>query len=311
MEAISQTNKIVLAGGTGFLGQLLQPHFIKKGCQVVVLGRKKKNISEGVHFIKWDGFSMGEWRSSLEGARMIINLVGKSVNCRYTEENKCEIIQSRVQSTRILGQAINACNNPPEVWVNAASAAIYGDRQSEVITEESEFGGGFSPLVCKLWERAFYQSKTPFTRKVVLRIGMVLSSKSGGVLQPFVDLVRVGLGGKMATGKQYLSWAHELDFLRAIDWINDHESISGAYILSSPEPTQNTVFMRALRKVLNVRFGLSHPIWQMKLGAIFMGTESELVIAGRRVVPQRLMETGFEFSFPNIEHAFSDLFNKK
>lgn len=311
MEVTSRTTKIVLAGGTGFLGQLLQPHFISKGYKVVVLGRTRDNISEGVDFVRWDGHSHGEWEMSLEGARMVINLVGRSVNCRYTNTNKCEIINSRVRATRVLGQAIDGCNNPPEVWVNAASAAIYGDRQSEVLTEESDVGNGFSPLVCKLWERSFNQFKVPFTRKVVLRIGMVLSKRPGGVLQPFVDLVRVGLGGKMSSGKQYLSWAHEIDFLNVIDWVNDHESMRGTYNLSSPKPTENRLFMKALRKALNVKFGLPHAKWQMKLGAILMGTESELVIAGRRVIPQRLSETGFHFSFPNIEDAFSELFNKK
>lgn len=300
--------KIIVAGGSGALGSLLVDAWKNHDVEIVVLTRKKVLAQEGrVRYITWDAHSLGPWQQALEGSDVVINLVGKSVNCRYMEANKWEIVRSRVDATHVLGAAIGQATVPPSLWINAGSVAIFGDAGTSVKTEASmDFGEGFPPNVCKQWESVFKEAPTPFTRKVVLRIGMVLQ-RDGGVLKPFVRLARVGLGGPIGSGAQYVSWLHEADFVRVVEWVIENSAVQGVLHACSPFPVSNDVFMRTIRQELRMPFGLPNPAWSTKIGAWLIGTESELVLSGRRVVSHLLENEQFEFKFPEIVTAFRNL----
>lgn len=300
--------KIIIAGGSGALGASLIDAWKNHDVEIVVLTRKKVPAQEGrVRYITWDARSLGSWQQAIEGSDVVINLVGKSVNCRYTEGNKREIIRSRVDATHVLGTAIAQATAPPSLWINAGSVAIFGNTRASIKTEAStDFGEGFSSGVCKRWESVFWDADTPFTRQVVLRMGMVLQRK-GGVLKPFVKLVRFGLGGSIGTGGQYISWLHEADFVRVVEWVIENPAVQGILHACSPFPVSNHVFMRTIRQELRVPFGLPNPAWSTKIGAWLIGTESELVLSGRRVVSRLLEKEQFEFKFPEIVTAFRNL----
>jgi uncharacterized protein len=297
--------RIIIAGGTGFLG-----HSIIKGLQqqaeIVVLTRKRSSIKDQVRYVQWDAQSPGSWVNELENSKAIINLVGKSVNCRYTGKNMHEIISSRVNATLAIGKAIGDLHRPPEVWINAGSAAIFGNGGSDIKHEASELGTGFSPEVCKKWEEAFYRFETPATRKVLLRIGLVLQ-RGTGLLQPFVKLVKLGLGGTMGNGEQYISWIHEEDFINIIRAGIERDDISGTIHCTSPNPVPNKEFLRLLRQSCNVKIGIPHPAFFLKAGAVFAGTEAELLLSGRRVVPGVLEEKNFKFRYAKLEDTFEHL----
>jgi uncharacterized protein (TIGR01777 family) len=302
--------KIIIAGGTGFLGRSLIEFFSgKQGYALVVLTRTRAAPAANVTYIEWDATTPGNWTAALEGSLAIINLVGRSVNCRYTERNQQEIINSRVNATLAIGRAIQQAVEPPKVWINAGSAAIYGDGKEDVKTEQSETGQGFSADVCKKWEQAFDRVATPFTKKVFLRIGLVFQ-KDRGLLLPFVNLVNLGLGGRIGSGRQYISWIHERDFIQVVYETIVNEDIRGVINVSSPEPVSNENFMRALRKGLGVGVGLPNPSFLTRIGALFIGTEAILVLTGRRVIPGRLQQLNFTFKYPGIDAALKDLLNK-
>lgn len=302
-------NKLILGGGTGFLGQAIINRFSKEGTQIIVFTRGPKRIEKNVSYLNWDGKAMGEWAKELEGADVVINLTGKSVDCRYNEKNKAEIISSRVNATKILGEAIAKATNPPGVWLNCASATIYGYSEDKFMDEfTGDIGTGFSVEVCKRWEQSFNEAHVPKTRKVALRISMVMG-KAGGVLPVMSKLVKARLGGKMGTGKQFVSWIHEEDFLNSIVWLIENEKTDGAYNLAAPNPIPNKQFMQLMRKELNVTIGLPATKWMLEIGAFFIGTETELILKSRKVIPTKLVNEGFVFKYPTLELALKTLLN--
>lgn len=297
---------IIIAGGSGFLGQVLETYFTQKQYQVNILTRHPKRDND----IYWNAKDLGKWKDHLEKANVLINLTGKSVDCRYTENNKKEIYNSRIDSTNLLGLAINLCENPPEIWFNSSTATIYRHSLNKQMTEEhGDIGDDFSMNIAKSWEEAFYKITNPKTRKIALRTSIVLG-KNGGALSPLKTLTKLGLGGKQASGKQKVSWIHELDFARAIDFIIVNKNLKGNFNLSVKNPINNKNLMQSMRKVLNIPFGISHPIWLLKLGAKLIGTETELVLKSRNVIPKRLLQEGFQFLYEDIEFALENLLKK-
>ncbi|ANH81433.1 TIGR01777 family protein [Niabella ginsenosidivorans] len=301
--------KIIIAGGTGFLGKSIIRRFNNSTTQIIVLTRGPAAVEDNVRYVNWDAKTLDNWAGELEGAKAIINLAGKSVNCRYTRKNKNEIIRSRVNATYIIGKAIESLKIPPKVWINASSAAMFGNSDTETKNEISSPGNNFSAEVCKKWEAAFDNSQTPLTRKIVLRIGVVLQ-KQTGLLQPFERLVKLGFGGKIGTGKQYISWIHEADFLNVIEGSLKNEKYNGIINCSSPQPVTNSVFMQALRDVLKPKIVLSNIACFVYIGALIIGTEAELVLKGRRVVSEKLDKYNFRFRYIDIKEAFKNLYNQ-
>lgn len=300
-------NKLILAGGTGFLGQAIIDKFNNSGTQIIVLTRGPERQEKQITYLNWDGKTLGKWAEALDGANVLINLTGKSVDCRYTEKNKAEIISSRVDATRVLALAINKANHPPAVWLNCASATIYRYTEDKPMDElTGEIGSGFSVEVCKKWEASFAESLTPETKKIALRISMVLG-KGGGVLPVLKKLVNVGLGGTMGSGNQYISWIHEEDFINVLMWLIENENAKGCYNLAAPQPVRNIDFMKTFRQILNKKIGLPATKWMLEIGAFFLRTETELVLKSRRVVPTRLLSEGFTFQYPQMEKALKNL----
>lgn len=294
--------KIVLAGGTGFVGTYFNKKFTELGYDVKVISRNTPNITwndrEGII-------------QALEDAEMLINLAGKSVNCRYNEKNKQEILNSRTETTKLLGDAIIECNNPPTLWINSSTATIYRHAEDRPMTEENgELGTGFSVDVAKRWEEAFFSFTLPKTRQVALRISIVLGS-DGGVMIPYKNLVRFGLGGIQGPGTQKFSWIHIEDLFNIILYIQDHNHLSGVFNCSTPNPITNRELMNALKRAFNRRLGLPAPAWLLELGAIFIRTETELILKSRWVIPERLVKEGFTFSYPTIDLALAQIKNKK
>jgi uncharacterized protein (TIGR01777 family) len=304
--------KIVIPGGSGLLGRLLAAAFVEDGHEVVVLGRKPSDDTQaGRRTIAWDGVSLGDWAQELEGADVVINLAGRSVDCRYNARNRKEIIDSRVQSTRVLGAAVQQCERPPKVWLQASSATLYAHRYDAPNDEATGIIGGeevgvpetwhFSVGVVKAWEQAFDEVEAPNTRKVKLRISIVMSPEGAfGILR---NLTRLGLGGKNGDGRQFVSWIHERDFVRAVKLIIEREDLSGAINLASPNPLPNADFMRGLRKAAGMPIGLPAAKWMLEVATFFLRTETELVLKSRRVIPSRLLDAGFEFEHPRWDEA--------
>ncbi len=308
--------KIILAGGSGFIGQALINHWKYESVEVVVLSRKAYAPHDRVRYVVWDGETPGAWVTELDGADVLINLAGKSVDCRYTEQNKRLILSSRINSTTVLGQAIRQAKNPPRLWINSASATIYRhapDRQMDELTgdlEDNRPSHQFSIAVCKAWEHAFWMADTPDSvRKVALRMAIVLG-REGGVLPVLKRLTRLGLGGTMGRGDQFMSWLHEHDLTRMIDFIIENDRIAGTYNGSAPNPICNRDFMVLIRKALGVPIGLPATEWMLEIGAFFLRTETELVLKSRNVVPKKLLDSGFQFNFPHAEDAVRDLFSQ-
>ncbi len=265
----------------------------------------------------WDGETVGSWAKEFDGADAIINLAGRSVNCRYTTKNRREILASRVESTRAVGAAIRQVANPPRVWLQASTATIYAHRYDADNNEATGILGGaepdapdtwrFSIEVAKAWEDAANECDTPQTRKVLLRSAMTMSPDRGGVFDAFLWLVRRGLGGRAGDGRQFVSWVHDRDFVRAVEWLIAHEELSGPVNLAAPCPLPNAEFMRTLRLAWGTRLGLPAPKWLLEFGTWAMRTESELVLNSRRVVPAKLLTSGFRFDFPSWVEASKDL----
>ncbi len=307
--------KIVIPGGSGQVGTILARAFHGKGDEVVVLSRWPAVRPWRV--ATWDGATSGAWEGEIDGCDAVINLAGRSVNCRYNAANRREILQSRIQSTRIVGEAIARAARPPRVWLQASTATIYRHRYDRANDERSGILGGgetgapsswqFSIDVARAWERSFAEAVTDRTRKVALRSAMTLSPDRGGVFDTLLRLVRRGLGGRAGDGRQFMSWIHEKDFVAAVRWLIDREAIDGIVNVASPNPLPNAEFMRLLREAAGVPFGLAARGWMLEIGAILMRTETELVLKSRRVVPGRLLEDGFRFRFPDWEDAARDL----
>jgi uncharacterized protein (TIGR01777 family) len=308
---------IVIAGGTGHVGRLLASHFHQLGHKVVVIARHGQSAEWPV--LIWNGEALGDWAHAVDGSDVLINLAGRSVNCRYTETNRREIKESRVRSTQVIGQAVLRAANPPELWMNASTATIYRHALDRAMDEATgELGGGepgapstwhFSIDVATSWEQAFYASPAPATRKIALRSAMVMSldQDRGGIFDTLRGLVCRGLGGRAASGQQFVSWIHECDFVNAITFLIARRDLSGAINVCSPNPVPNRDFMAALRRACGVRTGLPATKWMLELGAVFMRTETELILKSRRVVPQRLLDTGFKFRYSNWPEAAQEL----
>jgi uncharacterized protein len=298
--------KVVIAGGTGFIGSSLAFHLHKHGFQPVILARNRPKNST-FEFQSWDAVNQGEWTKCLEDSFAIVNLVGKSVNCIKTPDNCDVILRSRVDATKALGLAMKNAKNPPEIWIQMSTAHIYGDPPSQVCTELSTEGYGLAPFVAKAWEKAFLESLPAGCREVRLRTSFVIG-KQGGALASLKQIVKLGLGGKVGSGDQGMSWIHEFDvhefILQAI--LNPH--YSGIFVLSSPNPVSNRMFMKELRKVYKMPIGLNSPAFLTKIGAkLLFNTDPELALYGRYVKSERMDEVGFKFNFPLLTNALQDL----
>lgn len=301
----SPKNKIVIAAANGFIGQALIEYFHEY--EIVGLVRNKKPDQKNCRYVIWDGKTAGDWVKEIDGALAVINLAGRSVNCRYTEKNKAEIFSSRLDSTTIIGLAIRQSTHPPKVWINAGSATIYRSSTDKAMTEmNGEFHNDFSVQVCKAWEKCFEENNCPDTRKIFLRIAIVLGKK-GGVYAKLRSLAKKGLGGRHGNGEQKISWIHEKDLCRIIDFIIHQQDAKGIYNAAAPGPLSNNDFMLKLRKSLGIKFGLPQPLWMLKLGTWLMRTEKELVLKSRYVIPERLLQNGYSFSYPTVDEAFEDL----
>lgn len=297
---------IIITAANGFIGKTLV-RYLSRNYRIIALVREPQTAIRDVKFLIWDGMTVGAWSYEFEGALAVINLAGKSVNCRYTEENKAAIFASRLESTNAVGEAINRCANKPKVWINAASATIYAHSERIPNTETNGvIGTGFSVDVCQQWEACFNSFAQPGLRQVILRTAIVLG-KDGGVMVPFKRLARFGLGGSMGSGKQQLSWVHEEDVCRAIAFFIQQEGTEGVYNISAPNPVTNERFMHALRKRLRIPFGISQPKWLLELGARLIGTETELIFKSRFVLPERLLQAGFVFKYNTIKECLETL----
>jgi uncharacterized protein (TIGR01777 family) len=303
--------KIVLAGGNGYLGGVLAEYYRPFTEEIIILGRGAAFVKGNVKTVHWDAKTSGIWEESLEGAEMLINLCGKNVNCRYTPNNRAEIIDSRVIPTRLLGKAIEKSRIPPKLWVNITSATIYRHAEDRPQDEENgEIGHGFSIDVCRKWEEAFFQTDTPLTRKVALRMGIVFGSKDGAFPR-LLNLVKFGLGGKQGDGQQYVSWVHEQDAAKCTEWLMQNEEMNGVINCTAPEPVKNTALMSSLRKIYGVPFGLPSPAWLLEIGTMLIGSETELLLKSRWVMPTLLTQNGYQFIFPKLEHAIKDILSIK
>jgi uncharacterized protein (TIGR01777 family) len=299
--------KIVLAGGNGYLGQVLTAYYKSITEEIMILSRTRTDVEGNVRTVYWDAKTQGDWEANLEGADMLVNLCGKNVNCRYTASNRAEIIDSRVTPTLLLGKAIEKLQAPPRLWINITSATIYRHAEDRPQDEESgEIGYGFSIDVCKKWEEAFFQSMTPKTRKVALRMGIVLGSRDG-VFPRLLNLVKLGLGGQQGDGQQFVSWVHEQDAAQCTEWLMQNEEVQGIINCTAPEPIKNTDLMAQLRMAYGVPFGLPAPAWLLEIGALLIGTETELILKSRWVIPKRLLDSQYTFLFPKAEHAIKDI----
>ncbi len=315
--------KIVIPGGTGQVGTLLARALVADGHEVVVLSRNPalwrglETRPQRWRVVAWNAEAVNDWAAEIDGADVVINLAGRSVNCRYHADNRRLIKESRIHSTRAVGQAIARAARVPRVWLQASTATIYAHRYDAPNDEATGILGGseadvpdtwrFSIDVAKSWEQAANEAVVPQTRKVLLRSAMIMSPDRGGVFAVLLGLVRRGLGGASGDGRQYVSWIHDRDFIKALYWLIDHPELEGPVNLASPNPVPNAEFMRGLRAAWGMRFGLPATKWMLEIGAFFLRTETELILKSRRVVPGRLLQSGFVFQFPTWPEAAADL----
>ncbi|MFQ5503026.1 MAG: TIGR01777 family oxidoreductase [Phycisphaerae bacterium] len=306
--------KIVIPGGSGQVGSVLAHAFRTDGHNVNVLSRHPDKQESTV---EWDGKNLGPWADEIDGADVVINLAGYTVNCRYNTRNRNRIMNSRIDSTRVVGEAIRQSSRPPRVWLQASTATIYAHRYDAPNDEQTGMIGGgetnvpatwkFSIDVATAWERTLDAVNLPYTRKVKLRSAMVMSPDRGGIFDVLLDLVRHGLGGRSGDGRQYVSWVHRDDFIRAVYWLMEHEEIEGVVNIASPNPLPNADFMRAIRNAWGIRIGLPATAWMLEFGTWFLRTESELILKSRRVVPGLLAQEGFVFLHPTWAEAARSL----
>ncbi len=307
--------KIILAGGTGQVGMLLGRALTAGGHDVVAFSRQPRPAPWRV--VSWDAETLGPWAAELDGADVVIGLAGRNVNCRYTPENRRLILDSRVNSTRVLGRAIAQCAQPPRAWLQASTATIYAHRFDAPNDEAAGLIGGdepnapdtwrFSIAVARAWEQAARDAALPRTRLVLMRSALTLSPDRGGIFSVLLNLIRLGAGGAVAGGRQYVSWIHDHDFVRAVLWLIDHPEIDGPVNVASPNPLPQAEFMRVLRQAWGMPIGLPATAWMAAIGALVLQTETELILKSRRVVPGRMLAAGFKFEFPAWPEAARDL----
>lgn len=307
--------KVVIPGGSGQVGTILARAFSRQGDEVVVLSRRRYQAPWRV--VEWDGIEVDGWSKEIDGCDVVINLAGRSVNTRYTAANKREVLESRIQSTRAVAQAIARATKPPRVWLQASTATIYAHRYDAPNDERTGVIGGhepdaprswrFSIEVATKWEATAREASIPPTRLVLLRSSLIMSPDRGGIFDMLYRLVRFGLGGQQGDGRQYVSWIHYEDFTRALLWLIDREEFAGVINVTAPQPLPNVEFMRALRTEAHIPIGLPASKWMLEIGAVAMRTETELLLKSRRVIPARLLETGFDFRYPNWPAAAKDL----
>jgi len=304
--------RLVLTGGSGYLGRYLSAFFAEKGWEAVVVSRSRPDFP--ARYVAWDGETMGDWAREIDGADAVINLAGKSVNCRYSEENKRAIRESRTKTTGLVARAISEAKRPPSVWLNSSSATIYRYALDHPMDEaRGEIGKGFSVDVVCAWEEAFSAPDLPRTRRVALRLAMAFGAGESAVYEAFASLAKMGFAGPMAGGRQYVSWIHVHDFARACLFLIEHPELEGAVNITSPNPRTNAQFLSDLRRSLHIPYALPTAKWQLELGALARGTEVELLLKSRRVVPTRLLDAGFSFDFPHWDDATRDIasFNRR
>jgi hypothetical protein len=299
--------RVILAGGSGFLGQELAAALNERGYEIVVLGRGRSRTVGSTRHVQWDGHTLGDWAHEIEGAKAIVNLTGRSVNCRHTPEHRREIMESRVNSVRVLGEAVGRSAAPPAVWVQASSLAIYGDAGDRWCDEDSPHAEGFSEEVCKRWEAELERISAPGLRKVVMRIGIVLDARKGA-LPVLARLTRLFLGGRVGHGRQYISWIHVADLVRMFVKAIERPDLSGVFNVTGPNPVTNAEFMSELRRALHRPWSPPVPALATRIGAFFMRTEPSLALSGRRCRPKRFLENGFQFEFPTLRGALADLY---
>ena len=305
--------KLIIPGGSGFLGLYLAEYFSKKGWEIVILTRGAKAPQGNIRYVHWDGKTIGPWADELDGADAVVNMAGRTVNCRYTDKNKAEILNSRLDSTKVLGEAIAKAANPPKIWINSSSATYYKDTRGSLPANDEyngQTGSDFSMGVCQAWEKQFNESATPANvRKIALRSTIVLG-KQGGAMEPILGLVKKFAGGAQGPGTQYISWVHVHDFARIVDFLIERTDITGAINCAAPNPELNRDFMSKLRKACKVPFGLPMPEWMLRMGAVLIQTETELILKSRKVVSKRLEEAGFNFDYPTVEKAFEEIVSR-
>jgi len=310
--------RIVITGGSGQIGQILARHYHARADEVVVIARHVKSSPWATAV--WDGRHLDDWGHELDGADVVINLAGRSVNCRYNSANRREIMESRTVTTRLVGDAIAHASQPPALWLNASTATIYTHLTDRAMDDVDGVIGGDEPAlpstwrfsydVAISWEKAFFETDTPRTRRVALRSAVVMSPDPGGAFDTLLKLVRFGLGGAAGSGRQFVSWVHDADLVGAVDFLISRRDLEGAVNIASPNPLPNRDLMAALRRAYGMPIGLPASGWMVEMGAFMLRTESELVLKSRRVVPGRLLEAGFEFQFPDWGTAATDLVDR-
>lgn len=314
MTTIKPQGPIVIAGGSGFLGISLAMHLTALGKEVTILSRHVPKVAGPWKHVSWDARTLGPWQAELSGAAGLVNLVGRSVDCIKTPDHQDEILRSRVEATRVLGQALRQIDSPPPVWVQMSTAHIYGDPAEITCTEDSPFGVGLAPLVGRAWEEEFNTSILPTQRGVILRTSFVIGRNRGagcGALAKLVPLARLGFGGRVGAGTQGMSWIHEHDLNRLFERALFDDTMQGPYIASSPQPVSQVEFMRKLRRAVGMPVGLPAFAWMVKLGAKWLlNTDPDLALYGRYVISQRLNAEGFGFTFPQLSKALQDLLAK-
>ncbi|MGN6369622.1 MAG: TIGR01777 family oxidoreductase [Phycisphaerae bacterium] len=306
--------KIVIPGGTGALGTGLAEFLLHRNYDVLILGRRPA-FQTPARYLQWNADTPGSWIGELESAFAVINLAGRSVNCRYTRRNKKQILKSRTRSTQLLGEVIAQCKSPPQIWLNASTATIYKhatngphDELHGHIGATPEAHDAFSIHVAQSWEHAIFTAPTPpGTRKIALRTAIVFSRRPHTVLPILARLTRLGLGGRMGTGAQWVSWIHEQDFCRAVLFLLQRPDLRGIFNLAAPRPLRNADMMHLLQQTLRIPVALPATTTMLRLGALFLRTEPELVLKSRRVIPTRLQQAGFQFEYPKLEAALKNL----
>jgi hypothetical protein len=305
--------KLIIPGGSGFLGLQLARHFVAKGWTVYILSRQQKKSEGKIHFLNWDGKTLGAWAKEIDGADAMVNMAGRTVNCRYNDSNKKQILDSRIDSTRILGEAVAQATNKPKVWINSSSATIYQDTRGTLPANneyDGKVGTDFSMNICKAWEKEFTEAPSEAVRKIALRSAIVIGKEPGGAMEYLINLSKLWLGGTQGSGQQFVSWVHLTDFGRVVEFLIEKEHISGVVNCAAPNPVTNQAFMQELRLALGRSWGLPMPKFLLEFGAIFLRTQTELVLKSRKVVSKRLEEEGFQFKYPTIQAAFEEICSK-
>jgi uncharacterized protein (TIGR01777 family) len=299
--------RIILAGGSGFIGRALAKELLARHYEVIVLTRSPRGRLDGICEVEWSGARVAEWMKFLDGAEAIVNLIGRNVNCPHTPENVRELMASRVNSVQVIAAAFACVKNPPRVWIQAGATGIYGDQNEKVCHESSPAGNGVLAEICRQWEAAFNSAGTPGTRRALLRIGLVLG-RDGGALPVLSRLTKRFLGGAIGSGRQFISWIHLEDLTRMIISAIENENLSGTFNATAPDPVTNAEFMRELRRALHRPWSPPVPVWAVKLGSRLMKSEPSLALAGCRVVPGRFLKAGFQYQFQDLSGALKNLY---